>query len=169
MTRLVKIADCDGRVRVNVVFVHGLGGHAYDTWRRNGDDGTLWPAWLARDIPGLAAWTLAYDAPPVNWFGTGMALQDRARNVLECLLGQPALRGQPLVFVGHSLGGLVVKQVLRTGEPHQGETEIREGSRRGGAKSRGDRRRQQCRRRIEMVSGSDSPRPGQYGQLARPG
>jgi pimeloyl-ACP methyl ester carboxylesterase len=116
VTRLIKIADWNGGVRVNVVLVHGLGGHAFDTWRHNGDDNTFWPAWLARDIPGLAAWTLAYDAPPSNWLGTGMALQDRAKNVLECLLGQSELRGRPLVFVGHSLGGLVVKQVLRTAE-----------------------------------------------------
>src|SRR5215470_358682 len=116
MTRLIKITDWDGGVRINVVFVHGLGGHAYDTWRRNGDDKTFWPVWLARDIPGLAVWTLVYEAPPTNWFGTSMALQDRAKNVLECLLGQPELRGRPLVFVCHSLGGLVVKQVIRAAD-----------------------------------------------------
>jgi hypothetical protein len=55
----------------------------------------------------------AYEAPPTNWLGTGMARQDCARNVLECLLGQRELKGAPLV-VCHSLGGLVVKQVLST-------------------------------------------------------
>jgi tetratricopeptide (TPR) repeat protein len=115
VTRLIKIADWGGGIRVNVVFVHGLGGHAYDTWR-DGDDKTFWPAWLARDVQGLADWTLAYEAPPTKWFGAGMALQDRAKNVLECLLGQPELRGRPLVFVCHSLGGLVVKQVLRAAD-----------------------------------------------------
>src|SRR5262249_10180424 len=87
-------------------------------------DKTFWPAWLARDIPGLAAWTLAYDAPPTNWFGTSMALQDRARNVLERLLGQPELRDRPLVFVCHSLGGLAVRQVLRPPDGRRAHSEL---------------------------------------------
>jgi hypothetical protein len=82
MTQLLKIADWAARVRINVVFVHGLGGHAYDTWRRSAEGSAFWPAWLARDIPGLAVWTLAYEAPPTNWFGPAMPIQDRAKNVL---------------------------------------------------------------------------------------
>ncbi len=104
MTQLIKVAGWSAGVRLNVVFVHGLGGHAYDTWRRSAEGSTFWPEWLARDIPGLAAWTLAYEAPPTNWFGTAMPIQDRAKNVLESLLGRRELRGVPLVFVCHSLG-----------------------------------------------------------------
>jgi hypothetical protein len=99
MTQLIKVAGWSPAVRLNVVFVHGLGGHAYDTWRRSTEGGTFWLEWLARDIPGLAAWTLDYEAPPTNWFGTAMPIQDRAKNVLECLLGHRELRGAPLVFV----------------------------------------------------------------------
>jgi triacylglycerol esterase/lipase EstA (alpha/beta hydrolase family) len=116
MSRLIKVAGWGAGTRVNVVFVHGLGGHAYDNWCQGAEGNTFWPVWLARDIPGLAAWTLAYEAPPTNWLGTAMPIQDRAKNVLECLLGQRELRGLPLVFVCHSLGGLVVKQVLRAAD-----------------------------------------------------
>jgi len=116
MTQLIRIAGWAAGVRLNVVFVHGLGGNAYDTWRYRTEGSTFWPVWLARDIPGLTTWTLAYEAPPTNWLGTAMPIQDRAKNVLECLLGRHELRGVPLVFVCHSLGGLVVKQVLRAAD-----------------------------------------------------
>jgi hypothetical protein len=39
----------------------------------------------------LTVYTLAYEAPASNWLGTAMALQDRAVNVPEILLGIPGL------------------------------------------------------------------------------
>jgi hypothetical protein len=91
-------------------------GDPYDTWRRPSERDSFWPSWLAKDIPGLAVWTLAYESPTSNWLGTAMPLQDRAKNVLERLIGERELHGRQLVFVCHSLGGLLIKQVLRAAD-----------------------------------------------------
>ena len=112
MTILIKLAAWAGKPRASVIFVHGLGGHPYDTWRSKPGDDSFWPLWLAQDIEGLAVYTLGYAAPPSNWLGTAMPLQDRAVNLLECLLGEPRLQEGPITFVCHSLGGLLVKQIL---------------------------------------------------------
>ena len=117
MSQLIKIAGHLGEPRASVIFVHGLGGHAYDTWRRDikkkaGDDASFWPLWLAQDVEGISVYTLAYEAPASNWLGTSMPLQDRAVNVLEILLSEPGLKTGPICFVCHSLGGLIIKQLL---------------------------------------------------------
>ena len=112
MSRIVKLASWKGKPRASVVFVHGLGGHVYDTWRRGPDDNTFWPVWLAQDVEGLAVYSLAYEAPASNWLGTSMPLQDRAVNIFETLLTEPGLRSGPIGFVCHSLGGLIVKKIL---------------------------------------------------------
>jgi tetratricopeptide (TPR) repeat protein len=112
MSRLVRIASWKGKTRASVVYVHGLGGHVYGTWRRTADDSTFWPLWLAQDVEGLNVFSLAYDAPASNWLGTAMPLQDRAVNILEILLSEPGLRSGPVIFICHSLGGLIVKKII---------------------------------------------------------
>ncbi|WP_292532937.1 hypothetical protein [Methylocystis sp.] len=112
MSDLIKVADWSGAPRASVIFVHGLSGHPYDTWRRGPDDDTFWPLWLAQDVNGLAVYTLGYAAPASNWLGTAMPLQDRVGSVRARLLATPALRQGPITFVCHSLGGLIVKQLL---------------------------------------------------------
>jgi pimeloyl-ACP methyl ester carboxylesterase len=121
---LHQIGGCEGRSRqVDVLFVHGLGGDAFGTWRYGTDEATSWPHWLARQFPTVGVWSLGYAASPTRWqrlwqwgsrdAGHAMALPDRARQVLDemvqCDFGQ-----RPIFFIGHSLGGLLVKQVLRT-------------------------------------------------------
>jgi len=47
-----------------------------------------------------------------------MSYQERAKNVLDCLLNKN-LGSEPIVFICHSLGGIIVKQLLRIAQHHQ--------------------------------------------------
>jgi WD40 repeat protein len=127
MSQLNEIAAPTGPPRGTAIFVHGLGGDAFATWRAKPDEEALWPRWLAQDISGVAVFSVGYRAAVSNWQGTAMPLQDRAGNVLEGLLVDlEKLRG-PIVFVCHSLGGLVVKQLLReANDIQQGREEAAE-------------------------------------------
>src|SRR6266849_2018309 len=124
MSRLIKIANWSGEKRGNVVFVHGLGGHPYDTWRRRADDGTFWPLWLAHDIKGLAVDSLGYTSPPTNWIGTAMPLLDEAAHALRVLVNSEDLKTGPISFICHSLGGLIVKQVLRSSNEQRNDPQL---------------------------------------------
>jgi hypothetical protein len=100
------------QAKLSAVFMHGLGGDAHDTWSPG--EGLFWPEWLSQDVDGLAVYSVGYNASPSAWFGKAMPLLDRANNVLA-LLDAEGLAERPIVFICHSLGGLVVKQMLRNG------------------------------------------------------
>jgi tetratricopeptide (TPR) repeat protein/pimeloyl-ACP methyl ester carboxylesterase len=126
MSQLFRIAGPAGEPRASVLLVHGLGGHHYDTWRCGADrkpwdaDPTFWPVWLARDCGNIAVYAIGYDAPVSRWRGTAMHFTDQATNILSRILAEPALARGPLILIGHSLGGLVIKQLLRTAESTAG-------------------------------------------------
>jgi tetratricopeptide (TPR) repeat protein len=127
VSRLHPISGCDNpNRRADVIFVHGLGGDSSGTWRSSKDDASSWPHWLAAAEPTVGVWSLGYAASPskwprvLGWFGArwrdaghAMSLPDRAVQVLD-LLALKRLGERPLFFICHSLGGLLVKQVLRT-------------------------------------------------------
>jgi hypothetical protein len=61
-------SDCVN-LRLNVIFVHGLGGDPVETWCCKGreDDDYFWPRWLAEDMKGLAVYSLGYPADKASW------------------------------------------------------------------------------------------------------
>ncbi len=111
---LNKISDDTSDYQGDVVFVHGLGGDAVTTWesQHNKNSQNSWLYWLDQDIPGICVWSLGYEAEAFSWKGSTMPLYDRATNFLATL-DADGIGSRPLFFVTHSLGGLVVKQMLR--------------------------------------------------------
>ena len=86
--------------------------------------GTFWPLWLAQDISGLAVYSLGYTSPPTNWIGTAMPLLDEAAHALRVLLNSEDLKTGPITFICHSLGGLIVKQVLRAANEQRNNPDL---------------------------------------------
>jgi tetratricopeptide (TPR) repeat protein len=99
--------------KADVVFVPGLGGDPFKTWQHSSKREDSWPYWLAEEVPEVQVLCLAYPADWTHWFGgEAMSLFDRAKSVLN-LMAAFELGRRPIVFICHSLGGLVVKQLLR--------------------------------------------------------
>jgi pimeloyl-ACP methyl ester carboxylesterase len=99
----------------DVIFVHGLAGDGETTWQIAGDTSTYWPLWLFDQITTVNVWSLTYPAAAVRWgkAGEGVLLPDRAKAVLDILCSNGIGR-RPIVFVAHSLGGLLAKQIIRS-------------------------------------------------------
>ena len=130
---LIPVLGCKNEQRVgDVIFIHGLNGNARDYWCREGKSENYWPAWLAEDLPNIGVWSLGYENAAFRarifpflrrfgYWGFAMPLSDRAKSVL-LQLETATLGERPLVFVTHSMGGLIVKQLIRTANEAQTES-----------------------------------------------
>nr|VFK59077.1 MAG: Putative serine esterase (DUF676) [Candidatus Kentron sp. TUN]VFK67876.1 MAG: Putative serine esterase (DUF676) [Candidatus Kentron sp. TUN] len=119
----------DSTYEADVVFVHGLGGDAFETWQCDQKDPyDSWPYWLADEFPNVRVWSLDYPASllkpsPFSAIATklelglfhgghAVSLPERAAEVLGRLENYD-LGKRPILFICHSLGGLLTKQLLR--------------------------------------------------------
>jgi pimeloyl-ACP methyl ester carboxylesterase len=116
MAQIVHVGSGSGELHTNVIFLHGLGGDPDGTWRSGSAKQLFWPRWLVDDLEGLKVFSVGYESPVSRWHGTAMHLTERANNILERVLAKHDLQTGQVILIGHSLGGLVIKQLLRTAE-----------------------------------------------------
>lgn len=137
---LTEVFQPDGGSKVDIVFVHGINGHPFGTWTSE-KDRTFWPAQLLPPLIKEAkarVLVYGYDADTVSptgespLFSTALdrdgrsgylrphdgVAQDRIHNHAEqlvatlCANRRTRQATNPIVFVAHSLGGIVVKRAL---------------------------------------------------------
>lgn len=100
---------------LDVVFVHGLRPFLRtprSDWKfRRSRPGKLWPKCLEEDVDGIRVGYFSYDAPAFEWFGKAMHVEDQASAALD-ILSKNGIGDRPVIFVTHSLGGLLVKELL---------------------------------------------------------
>ncbi|OTB13320.1 hypothetical protein K445DRAFT_356051, partial [Daldinia sp. EC12] len=107
--------------KVDIVAVHGLNprgkkraDHAWDTWRYPpGSRGRLWLRDdLPRDLPESRIFLYEYNSTVV--YGKDRStFVERANKLLEEIrIERDGCKSRPIIFLGHSMGGLLIKQAL---------------------------------------------------------
>ncbi|KAM4680512.1 protein SERAC1 isoform 2-T2 [Amazona ochrocephala] len=119
-------------IKADILFVHGLLGAAFKTWRQQDIDRRLdkkasegqeeysqcWPkTWLASDCPALRVISVEYDTDLSDWKAKcpveahRKSIAYRSNELLDKLRAA-GIGDRPLVWVSHSMGGLLVKKML---------------------------------------------------------
>ena len=99
----------------DIVFVHGLGGSSHATWRheiQNGSGHFFWPEELGKEMPHCGVWSLGYAAGLTAFGNPGMAIGERGLNLARELQHSGLGVDHPLIFITHSMGGLVIKALI---------------------------------------------------------
>lgn len=125
---------------VDVVFIHGLLGGVFFTWRQQDKDNLrdfsteqiseddytyCWPRdWLQDDSSNVRVLGVDFDSYLSQWGGScptqtfKSTLEERSEDILW-RLREAGVGDRPVIFVGHSMGGLIIKKMLVTAENSQ--------------------------------------------------
>ncbi|TVY19661.1 Protein SERAC1 [Lachnellula arida] len=99
----------------DIVAIHGITGDAHETWTHA--NGKLWLRdFVPQKLPGARVFTFGYPADVFRSLDRGGGFENWARQLLELLTNvrKGKEKGRPLIFVCHSMGGIVLKKALAT-------------------------------------------------------
>eukprot|EP01084_Bolivina_argentea_P070108 127517_1 len=102
--------DCKN-IEIMFVFVHGLGGSTDNTWT-NKESGESLPNLVSLYFPNSKIINYGYPNSPIKGNKNPMQLKKRSNNFITGLVEHIEHNDIPIVFITHSMGGLIVKQSL---------------------------------------------------------
>ncbi|KLJ12361.1 hypothetical protein EMPG_09526 [Blastomyces silverae] len=101
--------------RVDLIFVHGLGGGSRKTWSLTKDMKHFWPkSWLPEDpaFKDVRIHSFGYSSDWHKGKDNAMNIRDHAMSLLSAIELRPGFGTDdtPIVLIGHDMGGLVIKK-----------------------------------------------------------
>lgn len=104
---------------IDIIFVHGLGGGSRKTWSKTASIGHYWPQeWLPKEVhfKNVRIHAFGYDS---NWKKkekSNLTIHDFGQALIAAMHHSPDLnqkgKDTPIVWIGHSMGGIVTKKAL---------------------------------------------------------
>lgn len=117
----IKLLHDGNDSAVDTVFIHGLTGDREKTWKTK-SAAAPWPQiLLPARVPNARILTFGYDAYVTDWRGmvSKNRIGDHSMNLLTAIATHREDDGtndRPIIFVCHSLGGLVCEDALSTAQ-----------------------------------------------------
>ncbi|KAI1125662.1 NACHT and WD domain protein [Nemania abortiva] len=115
---------------IDIVFVHGLRGGSFKTWRKGDDPRFLWPQqWLPMepDLRNASIYSFGYDSDWGSMNPSVLNVHDFGKTLYEELRSSPCLRqnsDSPIIMVGYSMGGLVIKKAYISAHQDQVDRQL---------------------------------------------
>ncbi|XP_039263679.2 protein SERAC1-like isoform X1 [Styela clava] len=117
----------------DVVLIHGLLGGAFHSWRQQESDSIAvanftecWPeTWLPRDLSNVRILSVEYDTHLSDWMPhcphekQTRTISYRSQEILEKLKLAGVGEKRPVIWLAHSMGGLVLKNMMLIAESQE--------------------------------------------------
>ncbi|MCJ1255882.1 Kinesin light chain 3 [Lignoscripta atroalba] len=114
LTVLHPLLESNEDLKVDLVAVHGLNGSPTETWRHPKTKAFWLQDFLPLDVIGARVFSFGYNAD-VAFGNTTAHIDDISRDLLSSLVDKREddnEQRRPIIFIAHSLGGIVVKRAL---------------------------------------------------------
>ncbi|KAF8534800.1 ankyrin repeat-containing domain protein [Trichophaea hybrida] len=101
-------------IAMDVIAVTGLAGHAFGSWKERQGNNMWLRDMLCYDIPNIRILTYGFDSTLINSASIS-SIENFATTFLQSLIRSRDSVDEaqrPIVFIAHSLGGLIVKEAL---------------------------------------------------------
>ncbi|SCO06114.1 uncharacterized protein FFB20_12469 [Fusarium fujikuroi] len=99
---------------VDIIAVPGLGSHPLGSWKSPNSDDVWLRDFLSKDMPNIRVLLYGYDTTLPGSLSK-QSIEDLGGALLEQIIAYRASDGtshRPIIFAGHSLGGLLIKEAL---------------------------------------------------------